>query len=186
MFGKKPNVSYLRVFGCKCFILKKGLLDKFESRTSDGIMLGYPGHSKGYRVLNLETNTIVESCDVTFDEASPASPDLSGSPQESESIFQEEDEFESGVGRAPTSHVPEADPLVTSSTIAEGPVPTTSSSAMAPSSPTAPLPTSSSAEVEAVETTSTLAQVPVEGSRRIQRDHPSAQIIGDISKRVTR
>jgi hypothetical protein len=30
-FGRKPSVSYLRPFGCKCFILKRGNLDKFES-----------------------------------------------------------------------------------------------------------------------------------------------------------
>jgi hypothetical protein len=29
-FGHKPSVSYLRPFGCKCFILKRGNLDKFE------------------------------------------------------------------------------------------------------------------------------------------------------------
>uniref|UniRef100_A0A8R7NZ61 Integrase catalytic domain-containing protein n=1 Tax=Triticum urartu TaxID=4572 RepID=A0A8R7NZ61_TRIUA len=83
-FGRKPNISHLRVFGCKCFILKKGLLDKFESRTSDGIFLGYPAHMKGYRVLNLESNLVVETCDVTFDEASPARPEFSGTPQVSE------------------------------------------------------------------------------------------------------
>jgi hypothetical protein len=51
-FGRKPSISHFRPFGCKCFILKHGNLDKFES------------HS--YRVYNFETNTVVESCDVTF------------------------------------------------------------------------------------------------------------------------
>jgi transposase InsO family protein len=32
MHGRTPKVSHLRVFGCKCFILKQGNLDKFESR----------------------------------------------------------------------------------------------------------------------------------------------------------
>ena len=39
-FGYAPKVSHFRVFGCKCFILKHGNLDKFESRSSDGIFLG--------------------------------------------------------------------------------------------------------------------------------------------------
>jgi hypothetical protein len=39
-------------FGCKCFVLKRGNLDKFESRSSDGILLGYT-HGKSYRVFNL-------------------------------------------------------------------------------------------------------------------------------------
>jgi hypothetical protein len=39
-FGRKPSVSHLRPFGCKCFILKCGNLNKFESCSSDGILLG--------------------------------------------------------------------------------------------------------------------------------------------------
>jgi hypothetical protein len=37
MHGRAPRVSHFRAFGCRCFILKKGRLDKFESRSSDGI-----------------------------------------------------------------------------------------------------------------------------------------------------
>jgi hypothetical protein len=47
--------------------LKCGNLDKFESRSSDGIFLGYTPHGRSYHVFNLETNTVVESCNVTFD-----------------------------------------------------------------------------------------------------------------------
>jgi transposase InsO family protein len=36
MHGRAPRVSHFRAFGCRCFILKKGRLDKFESRSSDG------------------------------------------------------------------------------------------------------------------------------------------------------
>jgi hypothetical protein len=41
-FGRKPSFSHLRPFGCKCFVLKRGNLDKFESRSSNDILLGYP------------------------------------------------------------------------------------------------------------------------------------------------
>jgi hypothetical protein len=75
-FGCKPSVSHLRTFGCKCFILKCGNLDKFEYRYSDGILLGYTPHGRPYRVFNLKTNTIVESCDVTFDETAPYPRDI--------------------------------------------------------------------------------------------------------------
>jgi hypothetical protein len=34
---RAPIVSHFKAFGCRCFILKKGRLDKFESRSSDGI-----------------------------------------------------------------------------------------------------------------------------------------------------
>jgi hypothetical protein len=30
-FGRKSSVSHFRLFGCKCFVLKRGNLDKFES-----------------------------------------------------------------------------------------------------------------------------------------------------------
>jgi hypothetical protein len=63
MHGRTPKLSHFHVFGCKCFILKKGKkLDKFEARSVDGIFSGYASHSRAYRVLNLETNHIVENC----------------------------------------------------------------------------------------------------------------------------
>jgi transposase InsO family protein len=70
-FGRKPSISHFRPFGCKCFVLKHGNLDKFESRSFHGILLGYTPHGRSYRVYNFETNTVVESYDVTFDETAP-------------------------------------------------------------------------------------------------------------------
>jgi hypothetical protein len=92
-FGQKPSVSHLRPFGCKCFVLKRGNLDKFESHSSDGILLGHAPHGRSYRVSNLETNTIVESCDVTFDETAPCPHDVfecAGDKEIEESIFIDE------------------------------------------------------------------------------------------------
>jgi transposase InsO family protein len=40
MHERAPRVSHFKAFGCWCSILKKGSLDKFESRSSDGIFLG--------------------------------------------------------------------------------------------------------------------------------------------------
>jgi hypothetical protein len=75
-FGCKSSVSHLRPFGCKCFVLKHDNLNKFESHSSDGILLGYTPHGRSYRVFNLETNTVVASCDVTFDETAPCPHDV--------------------------------------------------------------------------------------------------------------
>jgi hypothetical protein len=47
-FGRKPSISHLKPFGCKCFILKCGNLNKFESRSSDGILLGFIPHDRFY------------------------------------------------------------------------------------------------------------------------------------------
>jgi hypothetical protein len=89
-FGCKPYVSHLGPFGCKCFILKHGNLDKFESRSFDDILLGYTPHGRSYRLFNLETNTIIESCVMTFDETAPCPHDVfecAGDKEMDESIF---------------------------------------------------------------------------------------------------
>jgi hypothetical protein len=44
-------------------VLKCGNLDKFESRSSDDILLGYTLHGRSYRRFNVETNTVDESCE---------------------------------------------------------------------------------------------------------------------------
>jgi hypothetical protein len=75
-FGRKPSVSHLKHFGFKCFILKRGNMDKFESRSSNGILLDYTPHARSYRVFTLETNTVVESCDVTLNQAAPYPRDV--------------------------------------------------------------------------------------------------------------
>jgi hypothetical protein len=74
--GRQSPVSHLRPFGCKCFILKYINLDKFESCFSGEIFLGYTPHGRSYRVLNLETNIVVELCDMTFNETASCTRDV--------------------------------------------------------------------------------------------------------------
>jgi hypothetical protein len=161
------------VFGCKCLILKKGKnLDKSEARPVYGIFFGYGSHSRAFRALNLETNQIMETCEVTFDETQPFSFlvfDCAGDDELSEDIFQEE-EYEHGDdedgGVAPTTeHVP-----TTSTTIENGPSPT----------PTTTGPDQGEA---AVEREIASRREPL---RQVQVDHPSSRIIGDINKCTTR
>jgi hypothetical protein len=75
-FGRNPSISHPRPFGCKCFVLKRGNLDKFESHSFDDILLGYTAHDRSYQVYNFETNTVIESYDVTFDETAPCRRDV--------------------------------------------------------------------------------------------------------------
>jgi hypothetical protein len=92
-FGRQPSVFHLRLFGYKCFSLEYGNMDKFESLSSNGIFLGYTPHGTSYRVLNLDTNTVVESCDVIFDETAPCPHDVfesAGNKGMEESIFIDE------------------------------------------------------------------------------------------------
>lgn len=71
--GRKPNISYFRVFGCKCFILnnRKDNLGKFDAKFYEEILLGYSSTSKAYRVYNHRTTFSEESIHVAFDESSP-------------------------------------------------------------------------------------------------------------------
>ena len=41
--GRKPNISHLRVFGCKFFVLNNGKesLGKFDAKVDEAIFLGY-------------------------------------------------------------------------------------------------------------------------------------------------
>ena len=38
--GYKPNVSYLKVFGSKCYILKESRKGKFDVKSDEGIFIG--------------------------------------------------------------------------------------------------------------------------------------------------
>jgi hypothetical protein len=126
MHGRTPKVSHFHVFGWKCFILKKGKkLDKFEARSVDGIFFGYTSHSRAYHVLYLETNQIMEACEVTF-VRQPHSQlvfESAGDDELGEETFQEvehehEDDEDGGVV-PPAKHVP-----TTSTTVVDGPSPT--------------------------------------------------------------
>jgi hypothetical protein len=125
--GRTPKVSHFHLFGCKSFILKKGKkLDKFEAWSVDDIFFGYASHSRAYRVLNLVTNQIVETCEVTFDETQPRSQlvfECASDDELGEEIFQEEEHEHGGDedgGVVPaTEHVP-----TTSTTVMNGPSPT--------------------------------------------------------------
>jgi hypothetical protein len=67
--GKKPNVSYFRVFGSKCFILvKRGRKYKFARKAIEGFLLGYDSNTRAYRVFNKSTGLVEVSCDIVFDE----------------------------------------------------------------------------------------------------------------------
>jgi len=69
--GIKPNISHLRVFGCKCFIvLNNGneSLSKFDAKADETIFLAYSLQSKAHRVFNRRTLCVEESIHVVCDE----------------------------------------------------------------------------------------------------------------------
>jgi hypothetical protein len=172
-FGRKPSVSYFVPFGCKCFILKCGNLDKFESRSFDGILIRYTPHGRSYRIYNFETNTVVESCDVIFDETAPYPRgvlECVGDKEMEESIFI--DEGQQGVDGD------EDEPLLSSTSSLES-VPASTLEAEAHQATT-----SSTAVVEGSWVEGEIISEPRAPSR-IQKAHPPQQIIDNLNERVT-
>ena len=68
--GRKPNISHLRAFGCKCFVHNNGKknLGKFDERSEEAIFLGYSSDSKAYKVHNKSSMCVEESIHIIFDE----------------------------------------------------------------------------------------------------------------------
>jgi hypothetical protein len=161
------------VFGCKCFILKKGKnLNKFEARSIDGIFFDYATHTRAFCVLKLETNPIVETCEVTFDETQPCSSfvfDCSRDDELGEEIFPKEeqehgDDKDGGVAPA-AKDIP-----TTSTTIENGPSPTTMTMCR------------DQGEVVAEGGVASRREPPW----HVQVDHPTSRIIRDINECTTR
>ena len=76
--GRKPNVKYFRIFESTCFILKdRENVEKFDSRSNEGIFLGYSSTSKAYRVYNKRTMKIMETVNVVIDESLDSGSDKS-------------------------------------------------------------------------------------------------------------
>jgi hypothetical protein len=65
--GNKPNVSYFRVFGSKCYILvKRSRNSKFAPKAIEGFLLGYDSNTKAYRVFNKSSSLVEVNSDVVF------------------------------------------------------------------------------------------------------------------------
>ena len=67
-YDHSPNVKNFKVFGCKFYILKESRNEKFDVKSDKGIFLVYSTRRKTYKCLNVNTNKVVESENVKFDE----------------------------------------------------------------------------------------------------------------------
>ena len=67
-YGYLPNVKYFKIFGSKCYILRDDRNGMFDEKCDEWIFLGYSTRSKAYKCLNVNTNKVVESVNVNFDE----------------------------------------------------------------------------------------------------------------------
>ncbi|XP_070019370.1 uncharacterized protein [Nicotiana sylvestris] len=55
--GRKPKLTHLRTFGCKCYVLNNGKdqLGKFDAKSDEGIFMRYSSQSKAYKIYNKRT-----------------------------------------------------------------------------------------------------------------------------------
>ena len=68
--GVAPNLSYLRIFGAKCwYVVPKTKLRKLDARSRESMMAGYAPNSKGYKLWDAKLKKFIISRDVKFDES---------------------------------------------------------------------------------------------------------------------
>ena len=79
-FGRPTSVKYFRAFGSKCYIKRDDdNLGKFESRTDEGIFLGFSSTKKEYRCYNLRSHKIIENANASIDDTKPRRIQIQGS-----------------------------------------------------------------------------------------------------------
>lgn len=67
--GKKPNVKYFKVFGCVCYVLcDRRAAQKLDDKSKEAMFLGYSSNSKAYRVYLKQSQKVIESYNVVFDD----------------------------------------------------------------------------------------------------------------------
>jgi hypothetical protein len=125
-------------------------------------------------VLNLDTNLVIETCEVTFDETQPCTSSVfecAGDDEVGKKIFEDEEddvgEEDGDDVEAPATHVPSTS--TTTTMVQDGPSPTP--------------PTIQQDQVEAAAEGEVVSRR--EAPRRIQVDHLPSRIISDINEGTT-
>ena len=81
LHSSQPSYAHLRVFGCACYPnMSSTAPHKLTPRSSLCVFLGYSSEHKGYRCLELQSNRIIISRHVIFDESSFPFSDMSTTP----------------------------------------------------------------------------------------------------------
>ena len=87
-YGRKPDLSHLRVFGCIAYAhIPKVKRKKLDAKAVKTIFIGYPSGVKGYLLFNTDTKKEIVSSDVTFwEDQFVIEPAIIGSRGEAESF----------------------------------------------------------------------------------------------------
>jgi hypothetical protein len=177
--GNKPNVSYFRVFGSKCYILvKKGRHSKCAPKAVEGFLLGYYSNRKAYRVFNKSSGLVEVSSDVVFDETN-------GSPREQVDLDDiDEDEVPTAAMR--TMAIGDVRPQEPH----EENQPSSSTMVHPPTQDNVQIPQEEGQDQGGAKEDQVMEEEaprapPTQVRASIQRHHPVDQIMGDISKGVT-
>ena len=68
--GRPANIKHFIIFWSKCYIKRVDKnLGKLDSRTDEGILVGYSCSRKAYKCYNFRLKKVVESIDVRVDES---------------------------------------------------------------------------------------------------------------------
>src|SRR4030095_11128474 len=68
--NRLPNLKFLHVFGCKCFVLNdREDRGKLHDKADEGVFIGYSQNSAAFRVYIKRIRSVKESTNVSFDES---------------------------------------------------------------------------------------------------------------------
>jgi hypothetical protein len=65
--NKIPDISHMKTFGCMAMVhIPKEKRKKWDSKSQELIFVGYCSDTKGYRLVNMKSKSVVKSRDVVF------------------------------------------------------------------------------------------------------------------------
>ncbi|KAM2656151.1 hypothetical protein EV1_011694 [Malus domestica] len=165
LFGRPPQISHLKIFGCACYPLFKPYnTTKLQPKTTQCVFIGYAGQYKGYLCLNLLTNKIMVSRHVLFDEFDFPFSNSQLSSSQSHNILSQSQV---------SVHIPGSLPLlVTSQNLVIPPQPSSSLAPSPPPSKSLPSHASESLDFSTTEPasqSSTQSQIPIDPDFQIEQ-----------------
>ncbi|GJS57332.1 retrovirus-related pol polyprotein from transposon TNT 1-94 [Tanacetum coccineum] len=110
--GRKPDISYLHVFGALCYPKNDHEdIGKLGAKGDIGFFIGYSANSVAYRVYNRRTKKITETMNITFDELSTMAFEQNSSKPSLQSLTTRQISSGLELTYAPSTITPQKQPL---------------------------------------------------------------------------